>query len=140
VKENPRRLAIRQVGAQITIYARSNVQGAQDQDHEDLCDQLVDAVFCALREVFVLKIHMPAVPITEARYLTPSELPGVGPLGAPGPWPGVAYRMRFRVPRSVERVTYAGAGLPTGSPAAIAGEVRIQRNTSDDTPDIVELP
>jgi hypothetical protein len=44
--------------------------------------------------------------ITEARYLVASEYNDVET------WPGVVYRLRFRVPRGVFAVTYEGSARP----------------------------
>lgn len=134
--------AMRMLGTRARIYARSPFAGARTQDHERLCDQVVDAVFVGVK-VWINSVTGISEPsFTEARYLRAEELEQEGEQ-----WPGVVYQMRFSVPRGVVVAKYRadgaaapGAGLPTGTVGDTRNTVEIRRTTDDESgPEIVEL-
>jgi hypothetical protein len=135
-ENNARRMRVRELATQITIYAQSRVDGARVEDHEGECEQIVDALVLALAE-WGVEAKAGDLPITESRYLTAQER---GEVGAPVEvWPGVVYVIRFRVPRGVSARNYEGSARPTGEAAGVSGSVEVRRN-ADDPPEVVDLP
>jgi hypothetical protein len=106
VQNNARKLMTRGLAVRATIYAASTLPGAMVQDHEHLCEQLVDAV---LVEIFQWQTgeRAGALSIAEARYLAAADRNDVET------WPGVVYVLRFAVPRAVFVKTFEGAAKPT---------------------------
>lgn len=104
-QQNPRKMATRQHGAMATIYARSNVPGAMVQDHEALCDQIVDAVFVGLYR-WAKAQQLTTITLTEARYLSAADRNDIET------WDGAVYVIRFKVPAGVFDRDYAGDGRP----------------------------
>ena len=47
-KRNPRRRAVRDLGVEIKFYVRASVPGTREEDHEFDCEQVVDALVCAI--------------------------------------------------------------------------------------------
>lgn len=138
--QNPRKRADRQVGGRALLWVRSSLPGAMIGDHERLCDTLVDATFCALLEAARVVCRVGSLTVGECKYLSPKELVDLGVAASvTDSWSGVVYSMRFKAPRGVYDVDYAGNGLPETTLNGITGEVRIRRN-ADDPPEIVELP
>lgn len=128
---NPRRVATRLVGAKATIWAKSNAPGARDAEHEDLCDQIVDAFYVRLRIWIHGHTGGALLAVRESRYLKSAELNGLET------WPGVAYLMRWTVPRGVTGANYKGAGLPETALNGITNRTEIRRSAGD-TPENVE--
>lgn len=113
VQRNPRRVKARLIGCVAHVYAKSSRAGARVEDHEFMCDLFVDALIAAIAEWCVGgQAFEPA--FVEARYLNANER------NAPETWPGVAYRLRFRVQRGITRSDYTGEGEPTGELAGFA--------------------
>jgi hypothetical protein len=112
---NPKKYRMRDLGAEIRIYARSTVEGAHVGNHEDLCEQIVDGLIVSLIEWGSSRLASADVPIVESRYLSPGERDDVEC------WPGVIYLLRINVPRAVYKRDFTGAAEPTG---AIAGITR----------------
>lgn len=106
-KVNPRKHAARYLAAVCEIYAQSNVPGAIVADHEDLAEQIVDAVIVALNRW--ADEAKTAIRYGEMRYLRPEDLP-VGP--AFERWPGRVYRIKFAVGRGVMARDFLGAAKP----------------------------
>jgi hypothetical protein len=105
-RANPRGVFTRELCGKATIYASSTIPGAHIGDHEHDCEQYIDAFLVAFREWCSSRKHDGAV-FTELRYLKAEEF------NAPSVWPGVAYVIRFRVPRGVFALTFSGDGRPT---------------------------
>ena len=107
-QRNPRKMYTRQLCVDVLVYASSTLPGATIQEHEDLCDQLVDALVCRIDEwCTATKALDPDY--VEMRYLTVEELQGLEG------WPGVAYLLRFRIGRGVTAKTYLGEAKPTAA-------------------------
>ncbi|MFA5706314.1 MAG: hypothetical protein WDA41_08170 [Candidatus Neomarinimicrobiota bacterium] len=102
---NPRLVRTRALGVTCTIFARSPLAGARQCEHEHDCDQIVDAVIVALYE-WGTAARAGAIEYSEARYLRPEDVSG-SEIGA-----GVAYRLRFAVPRGVSTRDWQGHALP----------------------------
>lgn len=107
---NARKSASRYLSTVATIYARSSLPGARAGDHEDLCEQFLDALLTALRDWALAAVHV-EVQITDGRYVA------IDP--AQENWPGVAYALKFRVPRGVFKRDFTGLARPEGSPAGV---------------------
>lgn len=138
--QNPRKKADREVGGRALVWIRSALPGAMLGDHERECDAVVDALFCALFEAARVVCHVGLLAIGETRYLSSKDLVDLGvAVSVTDSWPGVVYSLRFKAPRGVYDVDYAGNGLPEITLHGITGEIRIRRN-ADDPPEIVELP
>jgi len=127
-QRNPRKVYTRQLCVDVVVYASSTLAGAMIQEHEDLCDQLVDALVCRIDEwCTATKALDPDY--VEMRYLTVEELQGLEG------WPGVAYLLRFRVGRGVTLRTFVGEGKPTGTPANVKNTSNVLlANGPDDAP------
>ncbi len=128
--KNPNAVRRRDMAVRCYIWARSSKGGAHIGNHEDVCEALVDAVICGLRSWYLAHVHADLLEFTEARYVGPHavEPEYSDPVGS---WPGVIYRLKFRVPRAVCDVDYAGEGLPEGSPSATSTTVEASINGED---------
>lgn len=117
-KPNPNRAGVRSLAGKVTIFAASALHGAMLGDHEKICEALVDALIVAIKEWGVAS-RAGDIPLPEMRYLTPKDREDAEA------WPGVVYMIRFRVPRSVNAVDYAGQARPTGSASGVSNEIDI---------------
>lgn len=131
---NPRKVLGRELAAAATIWARSSLESAHHGDHERLCEQLVDGLLIAMSEWYRVHGHAGSAIdyITDSRYLNPKDLGEEFEQ-----WPGVVYRIKFRVPRAVHVLTYKGDALPEGS-FAFVGSVAIVTH-GDDPPETVQM-
>lgn len=128
-QRNPRKLFTRKLAVDVLVYASSTLPGAMLQEHEDLCDQIVDALVCRLDE-WCTGARAGEPDYAEMRYLTAEELQGLEG------WPGVVYLLRFRVGRGVTVRTFLGEGKPTGSAANIRNTSEVTSTTTgDETPE-----
>lgn len=116
LRENPRRVRVRALGAKATVYARSSLPNAHRGDHERECEKIVDALIVALYK-WGAEGRVGDIPISKAGYI---------PAAPDGPevWPGVVYELRFAVSRGVYDRTYVaeqnpGAAQPTGTPTGV---------------------
>ncbi len=133
---NPRLGLIRDLAVRVVVFARSSKPGARVNEHHWVCEQYVDAVMTSLAMWLVegrTGTTFPAV-VTEARYLGEKERPDLEQ------WPGVAYQIRFRVPRGVRVVDYTGQGQPEATVAGVGNRIEIQVKGQDDPPEILEMP
>lgn len=122
-QRNPRMLGVRDLGVITDIFAAANVAGARANEHEHLCDAVVDAFLCALYE-WGAASGAGAIPVLEARYLTDAEKDAED-LG-----PGVVYRLRFRVPRAIKVADYEGNALPESAPSGLFTHTRVSADGS----------
>lgn len=129
---NPRLKLTRNLAVAATVFARSALPGARIEDHVRECDQIVDAFLVELQD-WGTAARAGEIPITEARYMKASERNDIET------WPGVAYLIKFRVPRGVRAVDYVGAGRPEQAIAGLAGEIHVRRN-AEDPPEVVPVP
>lgn len=108
---NARVVRVRSLGVVATIRAQSTRAGAMRHEHERECDALVDGVIASLCALYSAA-KRPPLDVTEARMLTAEEVQQseVAPLAV--------YRMRFALPRAVERRDYDGSARPV---AVLAG-------------------
>lgn len=125
VQRNARKMRVRDLVAQIRVYARSTVPSAHIGNHERECEKVVDALIVALEE-WGTAGRAGNIPITEARYLRKDERQDVEV------WPGVVYSLKFAVPRSVQKRDYAGQARPEGGPAHFASRTQVTATTSPD--------
>lgn len=132
-QRNPKKLATRAYGAKATIWIRSNLPGARLAEHEEACEQAVDAFFCGLYHWTKTTRHEASPTIVEARYIKAEE----ADVASAQTWPGVVYLFRFRVFAGVADLSYKGEGLPTGTLAARTSVIHVRRK-ADDPPEIVE--
>jgi hypothetical protein len=136
-QRNPRKREIRELAAQVTIYARSSLGGAHIGDHERLCEQLADAVIIALEE-WGTASRAGHIPITEAKYLSAADLATEqdAPDARVDVWPGVVYRIKFRVPRGMRVETYTseaapGEAEPTGAAVGVTNQTQVRLQGGD---------
>jgi len=102
-KHNPRRRAERSIAAVARVVARSTVDGARVQDHEELADNTADAIIVALQRA-AAQLDT-TIRIEESGLLSEDDLDATG-LEA---WSGVVYEIQFTVQRGVYDRTWVGA-------------------------------
>jgi hypothetical protein len=122
VKQNPRRLMTRDIGVLALFFVQSTAEGARLEEHEALCDQIVDGFLCELYK-WQSGGRAGVIDISRARYLPASALP----FDWLETWPGVVYEVALRVSRGVYDVTFEGEARPT------AGTLGGARNRTDVT-------
>lgn len=130
---NARRMRVRELCAQITLFVQSSLPGARVNDHEDVCEKLVDALIIALEE-WGTEAKAGDLPITDARYAFAADHPDIEAWCANG---GVAYVIKFRVPRGVAALTYSGEARPEGTAVNVGNVVQVSQNggtTHEDVP------
>lgn len=132
---NPKTLGVRSIGVQAIVSVKSGLDGARLSDHEELCDAVVDALYCAVSDWIAANIHLREFAVYEATYL--DERPDGTAVNRPAE---AVYSLKFRVPRGLYSRDFKGQGLPEGSPTATTGEIRIARNASTDPPETHDLP
>jgi hypothetical protein len=121
---NPRAVGVRDLGVIADVYAAANVAGARANEHEHLCDAVVDALLCALYE-WGTASGAGAIPVTESRFLTDAEREGEEVC------PGMVYRLRFRVPRAIKVRDYEGNALPESAPSGLSTHTRVTADGSN---------
>lgn len=142
VRVNPRKQFIRDLAIVVLVYMQSSAPGARIVEHEAECDQLVDAFLGELQD-WVVGAKLGTDPqITESRYLAAADLAEMSADGAEGLelWPGVVYRIKFKLPRGVLRRDYDGAAQLEGAPARVGGDVEIAALNGQGSPEIVTMP
>ena len=123
-RNNPRRQMVRGVAAKALIHARSPQPGATEAEHLFELDRLVDAFLTSLRE-WGVAARVGALTLTEAKLLDPDERGGATHAI------GEAYRVRFVLPRSVDRTDYDGDARPTADLGGVATGVRVSIDGED---------
>lgn len=103
---NPTMISTRHLGGKITIYAKSNAEGARVIEHERDMDKMVDMVTTSLHKVAQTRRN----PLTIVSMGTLSE----DDLEARGitTWSGVAYEILFTVGRGVTVTDWEQAAAP----------------------------
>lgn len=101
-RRNPERIADVTQAALARIYARSNVAGARERNHDDELVTVREALIVALVDVGREQLNQ--VTLTGGRWMTPDELQQRG-LQA---WSGVVYELTFTLTCGAHRRTYAG--------------------------------
>lgn len=96
----------RLLGVTARVFARSSVAGSRVEDHERLCDQVVDALVIAIVD-WGTAARAGDIQFSAARYLTPAEYDGAE-MGA-----GLVYQLSFGVSRAMRRVDFDGDGALT---------------------------
>lgn len=127
---NPRKLATRQTQGRARVYAKASKAGARLNEHEALCDYVVDAVIVAVEEA-ITEAKMGTLTWSEARYLTPAERQAEArdqqtadnrtqsyPLEQ---WPGVVYQLQFNFERGVAKRDWLHAARPEVGAPGFAG-------------------
>lgn len=127
-QRNAPKVRVRDLAVKATIFARSSVSSAMIQEHERFCEQLVDALIVALEE-WGTETKAGDIPITEGRYAKAEDHNDVET------WPGVAYVLRFRVPRSVMAKTYAGEAKPTQALGGFSNRTDVSRTGGSEDAD-----
>lgn len=111
-------LAKRGIGVTAKVYARSAKAGARLEEHEHLCDALVDGLVSAL---IWWSVEGKAGPIEwrEARYLTAAELGSEQTAG-------VVYLLSFAIGRGVYDRPFDGSFAPTGAATDVSSSLKIR--------------
>lgn len=137
-RPNARAKYVRELAAQITIYAKSSLPGARVSDHERECERIIDAVIVALYN-WGAEGRAGAIGYTSAQYLTAADRDDVES------WPGVVYVLQISVPRGVSELTYTreasgtpGEARPEAEVSAVQNQTRVRMHpaTEDDDPEI----
>jgi len=141
VARHPVKQYARDLAVVVHVYVQSTAGGARVVEHEAECDQIVDAFVGELRDWISGGKAGVDPQITESRYLAPEDLAAMSADGAEGleRWPGVVYRIKFRLPRGVTRLDYQGNAPETGTPASVGGDIEVKVNGVE-PPEIVPMP
>lgn len=127
-QRNARLSLVRLLGFSCKFWVRSSLPGARVPEHENLCDQFVDALMVALREWSVeAKV---GVTFGESRYLKSEEF------NETEAWPGVVYLLRCQVQRGVRALDYEGQAKPTGTPSGVTNQTQVRLAGDDGPPEI----
>ncbi len=118
---NPRKTAVRRLGVQCTVFIQSPTRGARKNEHEHLCDDLIDALLGEIQD-WGTASRAGDIAIDESRYLSSDECATAGVTA------GVAYVLRFKVPRGVRTRDYTGDALPEGSFTASTTAVKVSND------------
>ncbi len=133
-RPNPHYLYTRPTAIRIRIYAQSAEPGAMPEEHEALCETLVDATVIAIREWTVS--NRQAEPIwTEARYLRASEI--AADFEEPEQWAGVVYQLKLQVRRAVVKLNFDGTALPEATIAKVKNRVLVSYGGASEAPPVV---
>jgi hypothetical protein len=98
--QNPARYFVRAQTCVCHVWANSSVPGAMHHNHEDLCDQYIDAIMIGLEDWLTESKAAEQLTVQGARYLTGDEIDAL----FQQKWPGVVYRFQFLVPRGVRKL------------------------------------
>lgn len=101
-----RALASREIAGRVIVYAQSTAPNATRADHEELVDDLVDAIICAGYRWGVA--DRTRVSWGSGRVIDKAQYPGVFDR-----WPGIIYEQPLSVQRGVVDRDALGAGYPT---------------------------
>lgn len=103
-QRNPRKAMMRTLAVVAKLSATSPIPNARINEHEALCDQLVDAFLVSLQE-WATAAKAGDVVVTEDRYLSDEEIDKSEHAN------GVVYLIRFTIQRGVVRRDFDGAAL-----------------------------
>lgn len=104
-QRNPRKVMTRTMGVTAKLSATSPVPNARINEHEALCDQLVDAFLVSLVE-WSTAAKAGDISVVEDRYLSDEEIDKSEHAN------GVVYLVRFTIQRGVVRRDFDGSALP----------------------------
>jgi hypothetical protein len=102
---NPRRHWTRNIGAKITIYAKSPQSGAVEFEHRRVAEQVLDQVLVALRHIAARRKI--GLAIGAGKFATVAALESSDRQG------GAVYELAVSFERGVAEVTWVGASAPT---------------------------
>lgn len=123
-RTNPPTIALRPMACVALVYAQSTVTGARVQDHERLCDTIVDKLVAALRTVILKRHSVWHEPI--GKLLSAEELD----LRGMAVWPGKVYELTFDIDRGVTDTNWDSAAAPTGAPTKITSTLSTSGNNA----------
>lgn len=128
----PRKLVERRLGVVADVYVSASAAGARVQDHEHICDDLIDALVCEI-DMWGVSSRAGHIEFSESRYLTREEMDAI----ACGKGYGVAYRLRYHVPRGVTVRDYDGPADTVVAPVGISAtcEVSLDGTTFEEVED-----
>lgn len=106
--QNPRQIATRSMTFVVRIYAQSTKPAAARWEHEEIAEQLADAVHVALHDIALRGRTL--MRIGRMGYVQDDTSDG---------WLGVVYEIRFQIDRGVADLTWTGEAAPE----AIAGSM-----------------
>lgn len=101
---NPRMPLVRQQGARIRIYARSNLSGAGWHDHAELAEQVLDHVLAELD--YIVRGRKNVMTLGAGGFVEPDDAKGSE---TPG---GAVYELELAIDRGIFRRTWEGAKRP----------------------------
>ena len=128
VQKNGRKSRTRRVPVKLKIYAKSSLDGARLEEHEELADYLVDALVTGL-VIWSTEERGGALEFGEMAFMTPDEV--VTSEGKPEGWPGVVYLMRFTIGRGVVERDYLGQVKPTAAINGVGSVVEVRQVNED---------
>ncbi len=128
----PKAYFVRDIGGLITIFAQSTVTGAQEFEHERICDDVVDMVLIALRGIAVQRKN--GLAITKSTRIPIDDLAKSERVG------GVAHQIAFTIERAVSERRWSGAVQETHAIAGMRHRTNVFRQGEDDDNDNTTVP
>lgn len=110
----------RMLGVVVEVYAQAPLAAARLNEHQHLCDQIVDGLQIALQD-WVGEGKSLGPVWSEARYLKDDEIDKAEHRN------GVVYRLRFRVGRGVYAKDFEGLGPDTATIAGTDTTIAVRR-------------
>lgn len=120
----PKAYFVRYIGGLITIFAQSTVTGAQEFEHERICDDVVDMVLIAFRGIAVQRKN--GLSITKSTRIPLDDLAGSERIG------GVVHQITFTIERAVSERRWSGAVQETHAIGGIQSRTNVFRQGEDD--------
>lgn len=132
-QRNPRKLFTFGLGGVAHVFAKSPLDGARPEEHEDLCDQCVAQLLVELSK-WCTAARAGVLVVSESRYLRPEETSGAEIEN------GVWYVLRFQIDRGVFDQNFDGTALTQSGfarveRANIGGRITIDGTNYEEIPD-----
>lgn len=115
---------VRDQGVALDVIVQSPLAGARHNEHEELCDLVVDGVLTALDE-WAVEAKAGLFDFVELGYVSPQDYNGADRMA------GVVYRIRFRVARATLKKDFDGALPPTATVAGTSATTLVTLNGVD---------
>lgn len=121
---NPKRHYERIVGGKITIFAKSARPGAQEFEHRNLAEEVVDQVLVGMRYVAARRLNRYTV--GAGRFVPLKDLEKSDAQG------GAVYELRFTFSRAVSERQWSGDFQPEATIAGFSSRTSVSRNGAAD--------
>ncbi len=138
-QKNGRKMRTRRIPVKIKVFAKSSLDGARLEEHEELADYLVDMLVTAL-ETWSTSERGGGIEYGEMAFMTADEVADEtrSEDKAEG-WPGVVFVMRFTIGRGVVERDYLKQVRPTAALTGIGTSVEVRQTNEDGEPDDPEI-